>query len=613
MFCSSCLLGAFVSWGISTLVWQKLAGFAWGPQLSAVAGILGGFGLNYLLSNHFVFRKAEPDFSAFLGEKPKRRWFVRSELDEPEVGGGSKKSGLFSSGAILGLLVVMGMSLALSSPTWFRQEIDGLDQAHNVLTSLFFFDAYRDLPVERAVSYTYDYQRQYPALGLVFWPPLFHAVSGAAMLVFGPELQTVHFILAGFALLLGVAMYLALTPRYSPLAAVLAVAVAVTTPVLFELQNTVMLEVPSMAMVFVVLMMYVRVAARERWLNFAEATVAGMCCAAVAYTKQPAVFVLLGIFLDVMFHHRHLLRERLTWVCVSVTGVLLLPLAAFTWKFGQVNLAQSIGNQGNIYVEHHRVAERWSMEGWTYYFKLLPEQLPWLVLLLSGAGLVIALSSAEQRRQHGIWLWCVVAWYLMFSYFDNKQVRFVAYVVPFLSVAAVLAAQTLLSQRRLVGYASLVVLVAGFGWNMQTVAHTPPRGYKEVSRIVQECVQEEAEGNLVYFGEDHHLFTAQLRLLDEGRKRALLRGDDVLELAEGNLPETLQQFRARWLLIDPELPTGQAALAELAKHPDEFEQVSETQTLDNGRKPFQVSVYRYRGPLAEQMQAIPLKSQKLGM
>ncbi|MEZ5950710.1 MAG: hypothetical protein R3C12_16145 [Planctomycetaceae bacterium] len=108
----------------------------------------------------------------------------------------------------------------------------------------------------------------------------------------------------------------------------------------------------------------------------------------------------------------------------------MLPLAAFTWKYGKVNIAQSIGNQGNIYVDHHRVAERWSIEGWTYYPELLMNQLPWVALVLVMAGMLVMGWDTQARKKQGIWLWTALAWYAMFSYFDNKQIRFVAYAMP---------------------------------------------------------------------------------------------------------------------------------------------------------------------------------------
>ncbi|MEZ5950711.1 MAG: hypothetical protein R3C12_16150 [Planctomycetaceae bacterium] len=74
---------------------------------------------------------------------------------------------------------------------------------------------YRDLPTRDLVGYTYDYQRQYPALGLMFWPPCFMRQQ-AAMLATGPSLTAPRGPCRVLALLLAVAMYLALSRHVSP-------------------------------------------------------------------------------------------------------------------------------------------------------------------------------------------------------------------------------------------------------------------------------------------------------------------------------------------------------------------------------------------------------------
>ncbi|MCA8984466.1 MAG: glycosyltransferase [Planctomycetaceae bacterium] len=614
-FCASCLLGASLSWGISTFLWQQFSSQLQYPQIAAMGGILGGVLLNYLLSNHLVFRHKSPDLSGFLGVESVEGG-GSPDYENPGEVAWAEASGVprvSRTSWWLGVVGAMLMSLLITSPSWFRMQIDGLDQAHNVLTSVFFYDMYRDLPTRDLVGYTYDYQRQYPALGLMFWPPLFHATAGAAMLATGPSLTAIHVVLAGFALLLAVAMYLALSRHVSPVWACGAVCLAITSPVLWQLQNTVMLEVPSLAAGLVILWLYSRVAHRQAWLHAGEAVFAGVCCAAIAYTKQPAVFVLAGVFLDVLVNHRPLLKSRLTWLCVGTAGALLLPLAAFTWKYGKVNIAQSIGNQGNIYVDHHRVAERWSIEGWTYYPELLMNQLPWVALVLVMAGMLVMGWDTQARKKQGIWLWTALAWYAMFSYFDNKQIRFVAYAMPFVAIAFMVAGVWLSQRSRWAGIACLVALWGVVGWNVTQGLRSVPRGYDQMAALLAPVLEGEQQTNMAYFGDDHHLFTAQLRLLDRDRRHAMLRGDDLLADLQGNLPAALREFRVQWFLVDPELPLGQEVIARAEKSPDLFEAITETVLFDNGEKSFPVRLYAYKGALAETMKTVPLHSQMLGI
>ncbi len=599
-FCLSCSLGALISWGVSTALWHYAASVVHSPIVAAVAGILSGFALNYLLSNHFAFRKNDlPTEStpATIQETPEAESTTAS------------RSKLATTAGTVSVLI---MACVLSGWSLNRQQIDGLDQAHNVMTSIFFHDMAHDLPSD-PVGYTFDYQRQYPALGLTFWPPLFHATAGTVMLATGPDLQAVRLTMVLFTALFAVAMFYAVRRESTVVSAVLAVGLALSTAVMFDLTNTTMLEVPSMAMAFLALWLYRNVTTNNGWTHWSQAVLAGTLCAAIAYTKQPAVFVLAAMGIDLLVSHRHLLKDARTWIAAGSTIVLSLPLAAFTLKYGRVNIAQSIGNQGNIYVDHHRVADRWSIEGWTYYLELIPTQFAIPVLCCAAAGILVVLSSRDRLKQNGLWLWCLVCWYLMFSYFDNKQIRFVAYATPFLAILATTFAAWLSTNARPVGIVAMLVL-AGLGVNSARLnAMNAPRGYDEMKPLLTTCLEENESGNLGCFGEDHHLFTAQLRLLDPERVRFNVRGDDALRESEQSLVTAAHDFQIRWLVVQPDNELGQRALDQIRQQQELFTPLSEVVVMDNGEKSFEVQIFRFNGELAAEMKPVELKSQMLGI
>lgn len=618
-FVGSCLVGGAVSWGVSSLIWQQFGAALQAPQFAAAIGILAGAVWNYLLSAHFVFRKPEPQLEQFLGctgvENMPLAPVARIEVKKKDHESSAARNidRLLDWRMVLGGCFVAVLSLAITSASWQRTDVDGLDQAHNIVTSYFFHDLATDKPFPQLGKYTYDYQRQYPALGLLFWPPLFHLAAGGAMFLLGPSISTVYLVLTGFALVFAVSFYAALTRTLSPLWATSAVALAITAPVLFDLQNTVMLEVPALAVCGLVLWLYLRLTQRGEWNGTSEAIVAGISAAAIAYAKQPAVFVLLAIFLDVLVCHRQLLTRWRTWVCVGTAGLCLLPLAVFTLKYGDVNMAQAFGNDGNIYVEHHRVADRWSWEGWTYYLGLVPAQLGWGLTTLVAGGLALIANSREAARKHGIWLFLAVAWYVLFSYFDNKQVRFVAFVIPVLTAIAVIFIDWLWERQP--HAAGLAVAVAAFGGalNLWTISQNPPQGYVDAPDLLAVCAMDDRSGNLAYFGEDHHLFTAHLREADAKRKRAMVRGDLLLseELATESsmLGDTLAAHGVRWIMVDPDLPDGQKATELIEASPEQFQMLAGVKTLDNGKKQIRVAVYEFNGLLPVEQKQVTVRSE----
>lgn len=547
----------------------------------------------------------------------------------------------------LGLAAAVSAGLTASVPGLLHERITGLDQAHHIASSLFFHDAFRDLPLTNPLCYVYDYYRQYPALGFVFWPPVFHAAAGAVMTVVGPGVFAARLTLALFTALLAGCFYLCVRRCAPPLIALLATGVLLTVPLMIELENSVMLEIPMAAMVCLTLVAYFRLIDRGRWIGWGEVLLASVLCAGIVHTKQPGVFLLPALWLDLAWNHRPLLRDRRTWVLMGLVVLWCLPLALFTLKFGRVNLAQSFGNQGNIYVAAHHVADRWSIAGWTYYLREAPAQVNGLLCLLAMAGGVAVCWQRELRRRQGVWVAYILCWYLLFTLFDNKQPRFVSAVVPgVVALATVcLCSRDPQTQRRgrrprisswlwkkpaveqsggppglsaegadrrsvpalRLAFAAglLAVLLADQGGE----AHIHvPQGYPGLKELTASLVQPELDGNLVFFGADYQLFMPWVRLLDPTQRVAVLRGDDLLAAA-GSLSRALEAYRARYVLVDPESPPGVVFQAAVGEQLPATLQHRRRFRFDNGHKSFEVDLYAYTGPLADEMAQVPLASQ----
>jgi hypothetical protein len=77
------------------------------------------------------------------------------------------------------------------------------------MTGVFAADAVRDLPDSLAdpKGYAVRYYCQYPALGVISWPPLFYAMEGLAMLALGPHFWVGRVCVAGFAVWVLVSVY----------------------------------------------------------------------------------------------------------------------------------------------------------------------------------------------------------------------------------------------------------------------------------------------------------------------------------------------------------------------------------------------------------------------
>src|SRR5579884_821218 len=79
----------------------------------------------------------------------------------------------------LAVVLALPLTRGLTSGDFAPQS----DSPVHLVTGFYFADLIKDFPVRHPVEYTYRYYAQYPALGLIHWPPLFHVAEGVAFLV----------------------------------------------------------------------------------------------------------------------------------------------------------------------------------------------------------------------------------------------------------------------------------------------------------------------------------------------------------------------------------------------------------------------------------------------
>src|SRR5437773_8850256 len=93
--------------------------------------------------------------------------------------GSERRDALLFAG-LVAVLAVAHLCVYRSSEPYFSN-----DETRHVMTGVFFRDALADHAWISPRSYAVRYYLQYPALGLLVWPPFFHSVEGVAMLAFG--------------------------------------------------------------------------------------------------------------------------------------------------------------------------------------------------------------------------------------------------------------------------------------------------------------------------------------------------------------------------------------------------------------------------------------------
>lgn len=439
------------------------------------------------------------------------------------------------------------------------------DSNRHMMTSVFFRDFLIDGQYTDPKGYAEHYYEQYPALGLMVWPPLFHGVCGTLMLVFGTSVLVGRgLVLACFIASVWFVHRIARRAVGDDRGVATAVLFSVT-PIVFDYGRDVMLEVPTLALVLWSVDQF------DLWLRLRRprclyaAAVAASCA---ALTRFDAV-VLLPFYALLLTMRgawsavwsRHALTA--TAIAVCLTGPVYFVIAR---EAGDLHLRQATHSVGGS--EDGTENRFLAAKNWTYYPSAVVEQCAWPMALLCIPGLLASLRRPQRHERDVLWA-LLIATYVSFSPLAELRARHAIYWVPAIAGFAVCGAELLIRLVcRQIDAASVVVtrlqrtmpltpgLVDGLAsesearstrqsrvqagiaisaWSAVFAAasaasvsqpHYRVTGY---SAAAQTVIAGTAPGASVFFdGWWDGNFTYHLRHLDASRSRSVIRGDQLL-------------------------------------------------------------------------------------
>ena len=522
-------------------------------------------------------------------------------------------------GWALMLAVALAIAIAMYQTAPRHGEFWWSDAPRHALNGLFVKDLLRDLPLTRLQDYAIDYYLQYPALTILFYPPMLYAVLAAFYAVLGDNQMVAQFCISTFygALVLG--GWLLFRRWLDFWWAGTAAVVLAAAPVLALWGRQVMLEIPTLAFALWSLVFLMRHIETGRIWNLALAL--ALLLAAI-YTKISICF-LGAVFIVVLLRAyglRELLRPRYLLLAAAFL-VLLVPLAVLTMKFGQANIQSVTGIQD-------RSVERWSIEGWLWYLRQLPQQMGWAVPIFGGLGLLAApfLGRRGEGPDWTVLLVWFVAGYVFFSLIDLKEARHGIMFLPPVAVAAAFLAQELTRSYRATSLAPLLAL----GYAAYTLYfHPVPRleGYREAA---QRAAQIAPQGDIVLFsGYRDGAFVYNMRTATGRADLTTLRADKLLleisvrrelgvkqeSYGEAEIAELINSHGVHTVVAQTDFWTDLEQMARLQNvlRSGQFEEIARIPIRANiDVRDKELVVYRNRGPVAEGERRLSIKLPMIG-
>lgn len=524
------------------------------------------------------------------------------------VAGSSAASHASPRVAVKDMVVAAALYLVGAILLWLTAPHDGefwwSDSPRHALNGVFIKDLVAAFPWRDPAGFAAQYYVQYPALTILFYPPLFYLVSAPFFAIFGVSHATglivvlVHY----FALALG--LY-ALARRWLNVPLSLAVGLSImAVPGVALWGRQVMLEVPAMAFAvwgFVLLRRYLD--ANRTPLLYGGAFL--LLCA--IYTKFSAIFLVpVAALMILVAQGADAWRNRHSWIAAALFVVGFIPVALLTLKFGQANV-QSVTGIADAEVS------RASLAGWIWYAKQLPEQIGWPLLIAAILGIPAAWLSRRglDRTDYTLLIGWFTVGYLFFSLIDLKEARHSTLMLPPLLIAIGLAVDRLPPVRLRTIAAILLVVGTGIcGWRYSPVPSVA--GYREAADWIAANAPKNAV--ILFSGKRDGSFIFNLRRREDRRDLFTIRADKLLldvavrrELGVDQKQYTAEQIGAmldrygvQYVVAQTDFWTDLAVMARFQEvlRTDQFEALTTIPVVANvGTEDKELRIYRNTHPI----------------
>ncbi len=495
-------------------------------------------------------------------------------------------------------ILLLGIAHAL---TWSSSEpYFNNDETRHVMTGVFFHDLLRDLPFGHLRAYVVSYYLQYPALGLLVWPPLFHGVEGVFMLAFGTSYTAARILLNLFCVLAFFWLFLLVRRTHGTVTAAVSVLLFGLSPMVFELSHHVMLEMPALAFALGAVYHFVLYLddGRRRDIYIAAAA-----ASAFALARYDGFFLLLFFAISLLGLRRFdVLRRRDVWLAAILAMVIVVPIyVPMLAEFGKTHLLVT-AQQGPDGKGRHL------LDALSFYPRNLGRSIRVLTALLGLVGLLAGLRPAR-RRACWPYLALAGATYIAFTPLAELQARHSIYWVPAFALFAVegsrwLAGRLRLAENRTVlgVFGAIVAIIVGFAfWRAVTGPVRYVRGYEAAARYVLAHTHESRFTFIDAFLNGDFIY--QIRRHDPDARLWILRGDKLLygvlndprggyqEFAGGNggdgeILKTLYRYDPELIVVENpqigfQIPMAERLRQVLAGHPERFAKVQSFPILSN--------------------------------
>lgn len=371
-------------------------------------------------------------------------------------------------------------------------------------------------PIDFAVK-QYSY---YPTLGMGRpYPPGFAIVESLFFLLFGVSIPVARFCTACFGIAAIVGVYLVAKHSISIIAAICASLALLAIPDGVYWTRQVMLEMPTLCVLIWLIYAVQGYVEKPTWKRWVWVVI--LMFAAPLF-KQTSVFIIpvLGfVFLYMVYHRRIPLNQFIAAAVIIITPVMLLIGYTF-WNDNNSTYMFSLVSRGKP------ITEWFTYDAMMFYPRWMPYKIGWILIILSGAGLVISFRHRNWLSGLlGLWL---VIFSIMTICIQHKEPRYLFFLYfPMAMWIGILAEQCLCwfsSKRSIISCILLIGMTILVGRAFGTRNPINPHYGEMVTEHIDKI-----RGKIVFFeGRRDGDFIFAVREKLGNRKALIVRGSKIL-------------------------------------------------------------------------------------
>ncbi len=439
------------------------------------------------------------------------------------------------------------------------------------------------MPTHDPVGYAHDYYSQFPALTILFYPPLYYLILAPFYAVFGTSQETA--LLAGFVCycFFAVGTYYLARLWLSRFASFGATFILCVAPEIAFWGRQVMLEIPVYA--FMVwsayhLNRYIRTN-QIRYLYFSVALLV-----LAAYTKSPVVFIALP-YLIVLFQHHgmEIFKEKHNYIILILAALGMIPLIYITLEFGQSNIQAATDSP-------EAINDTFTFEVLFWYLTKIPIQLGWSAFV----GLIIAFATfilwtknkVEVIKDNSfLILWFIVG-YIFYTLIELKLTRFSIHMLLPLALFIGFACDKINEKKQSLGnmfITTIIVLTL-----IETIITRPVEYVAGYNNVVKEVTKlAPLNSNVLFSGYRDGSFIFAMRAIGERPDVSTVRSDKLLlriasrrelgveekDYTLEEIAELINKFAIHYVVAQPDFWTDleQMKLLQTLLESDRFEEI----------------------------------------